>query len=1435
MVTATESCLPNSDTIFQCRNDDGVREEYYTQLLRKTGQHNHNIAVGDIYAIRDMEEGTKSLPFLKDVKSVFGQVLALCVKKEAVGRNSYHVVVRRLARWKSEAPNFATKKALKRAEKAGYFRPDQALLETMKVETHCVSDILRADIRLVDSKKFIDTDRIPVEWHQDTEAWDVSLCCPCRIDETDTVHDVRVDWNNYESCRTTTASNSDASSSIPKALMRGWQLLTIKGLEEALKSGWTGRLGAVFSVEQDTLPKPVEQQLPSSKNKKRKSKEVMPGATSLSVPSKKKKKTNQRVHFASMSRSSQQYTDCTTATETSIESPKTIGNSVASVPLHPTPLGDPVFTTSAKASSSIVYVEGVEMDVDEATVVADRKRKKPKRRWQFHVGDLVILRCDEAHPPKSPFVAKKPAWFPFKVRWSVAQIVAMYYRKGNESDFKMQVRWFYRPDELNEAVQKHLTDEQTVEFFDGKDESRMLVEVDEHVNEVPVESAVGHANLTSEVRPSRQWLRVNTKAAVPEVGFICRYAYMSENDDPRLYSVHDWTGYGISSSGPLYRGLSCPKCVTGTTPKLYQRYKTRLCTRLKIDGLQVSDVVREQRDTEKLAMEWSEVEFGCARASCKPADCCHGDNQQEFFSSVNIQIVKERCDARGTAKKSEYQEVKVSIGDFVCITSTFEVVVRTQIDLAGNRERNRWFPYKGPFVYVQVLSIFRKSDTRSNAVMLEVRRFLRRSEVTSIATKYLPPDCARQHEEEVFESFEVEVIPAGRVLGIAEMFLGHHTESCRTLTTDRPLLQNEIPQPKCRCTFFLTAVALQKLFCADSTPLKWTRRMLQRGLGASKLIQSDSELAASIEFCLGISIGSGKNDSNNLFMGLIQEAKKSAPASLPLFKKAVGEASEHSIFSSVSIEIPWSRYSEADRLCSARDRKDCWWKICVGDAIAIRKEGAAGRPSLYTSNWEPAQVLAIRSSDSRNGTYEFVVQRLRRSVTAPSKHSFPDRVSDAIGNSASVLLASDLIGPVYATKENHITSVWGSKAVPYLPTNVVVYESMAQFSFSAFVRKALECTSLYTRQELRLLYDALEGELIDFSAQDESLDPLPQTLSSSASDLMAPTAKDLFYTDRNGVRYYKRLILEPSMYNIVEEIRAGRDRVDGPWSVELGDAVVVEYSHGYGEAKFGGSLCSTQGRRTKSFPFVKPWGIGEVVSIFVPKQMADSDEISIEIELRWYYRAPEIKGAVAVLDQSSYNVCEEVFESDHYDSCSASSLRGPALVHEKPTSLGRRRLHLGMPVLEFSSSRFWSPRRSSLVPIESSELARIQRGRLHSPRIMKDAELRNALETLGGLTLQDSPSKRKNWRSNFHDAIQKLSLTDASKEGFKSSKAIIGRDKEMSQILSFLRTALKGNNKDGRCSLFIAGPVSVWTERYVVHCAMMLYLTAFFRILARCG
>ena len=72
------------------------------------------------------------------------------------------------------------------------------------------------------------------------------------------------------------------------------------------------------------------------------------------------------------------------------------------------------------------------------------------------------------------------------------------------------------------------------------------------------------------------------------------------------------------------------------------------------------------------------------------------------------------------------------------------------------------------------------------------------------------------------------------------------------------------------------------------------------------------------------------------------------------------------------------------------------------------------------------------------------------------------------------------------------------------------------------------------------------------------------------------------------------------------------------------------------------------------------------------------------------------------------------------------------------------------------------------------------------------------------------PPKSLCWKDAFQRVIKKMSLTDASKEGFENGSMLIGRERERAQLRSFLRGAITGSMRDGnKACLFVAGPPGV--------------------------
>ncbi len=81
-------------------------------------------------------------------------------------------------------------------------------------------------------------------------------------------------------------------------------------------------------------------------------------------------------------------------------------------------------------------------------------------------------------------------------------------------------------------------------------------------------------------------------------------------------------------------------------------------------------------------------------------------------------------------------------------------------------------------------------------------------------------------------------------------------------------------------------------------------------------------------------------------------------------------------------------------------------------------------------------------------------------------------------------------------------------------------------------------------------------------------------------------------------------------------------------------------------------------------------------------------------------------------------------------------------------------------------------------------------------------------------------AQKSSWRQAFSSVAEKLSLTDASKEANYNGDALVGREKERKQILSFLRGSIAGHaGESTKPCLFVAGPPGKCSQR---HCQLPL-------------
>jgi hypothetical protein len=203
----------------------------------------------------------------------------------------------------------------------------------------------------------------------------------------------------------------------------------------------------------------------------------------------------------------------------------------------------------------------------------------------------------------------------------------------------------------------------------------------------------------------------------------------------------------------------------------------------------------------------------------------------------------------------------------------------------------------------------------------------------------------------------------------------------------------------------------------------------------------------------------------------------------------------------------------------------------------------------------------------------------------------------------------------------------------------------------------------------------------------------------------------------------------------------------------------------------------------------------------------------ISIEIRWFYERNEIVG---VSNSDATTESDELFETDHVDLIDAAkSLLAPAMLRTDSKSTTESDNYMGIPIQKFVCRRFWSTTRKSLIPCGTLE-GRQKRGWVYSKCLPEEMQ-RKSIEAD---TCSPDDSRLGNcanltWKESMTRIISKLTLKDASRGAYERGEALIGREKEIHQLLFFFRAAIRGDPGTGgvKSSMFIAGPPGVGKVR----------------------
>jgi len=995
-------------------------------------------------------------------------------------------------------------------------------------------------------------------------------------------------------------------------------------------------------------------------------------------------------------------------------------------------------------------------------------RSKASNRWTIAVGFIIPVYAQRARLGKN---SNSGGWYPFQKKWCPAQIVALY--KNECGRWMMEIRWFDRFDEI---LQQHK------ESLPHMNRPHIIFETEVY-DHVPVTAALPGRVILSSVENKENWNAIISDATgLPLIPRVCNHICLDEEID----TCTDWSNYdlNISQIPPcLSRGLlSRPR--NRKSKKLLSTLSRYYIKMISKRGPDTDHCCLKKWSSEKSHLVQIKKSF-CQRFVPGGSTVDLGPhllavNQErktlDFFKSVTIHSLNEYLVSPSMDMKRRKENLfECAIGDIVCYFD--EHAGNTASYTSTQHSKNPWYPFEIPWSYGQILAIYKGS--KEEHVNVELRRFYRLSELSDEASRFLPLHL-EGNREEIFESNDVtKALDADRLLGTADVFLGNH----KTSGNDNVSRESQRFIISCRCKFFYlkSFQRLQPIFWSSLLPAGWQQGLQQRGYQQSSFVNKYEKLQQLLK----------KNLDRGLICEMLisNEDTEKEGSCIRLGKAIKSSASQYSFYAEASLHPQWSLFCASDyfSLAESSDRKS--WTLKIGDIVAVKDFETSQSDDSYPFSfpWYPGQVIAVFNEANSNelNSVNFEIRRLQFEISDNIQRRL---VTTCESSTTTTINSKSLLGPVvlYSPETNVETDL--SVTQTHLPLS----EFMAAVSLKIDIESALQLSKLYKADDKVKIRQLAQTEVINIQA------PKSSSLHSDSSSRhernrgKLQPATQPFRVDESSLRaFYRDVTVMPQC----KISRGGTYEVNSaPVTIKIGDTI---------RARFEGP---------KRFPYDCNWSIVEVVAIFEDfsskedldqksreRPSADRQE-SFKIEIRWFYDRHEISGSISLAKDESE--LTEVFETDHCQILIASNaiLDHIQLVENASDVTG--------DITQcFLCTRFWSTKRRSLIPCNGLK-GRIKRGMMYSTLGSEHDLNGSSSSKTDSIPPSNIPG---NWKESMANLICKLTLKDASRNAYTKGDALVGREKEMSQILAFLRGAFFEDRKSAgyKSSMFLAGPPGV--------------------------
>ena len=996
-------------------------------------------------------------------------------------------------------------------------------------------------------------------------------------------------------------------------------------------------------------------------------------------------------------------------------------------------------------------------------------------RWTLAVGHVIPVRHKHG----------SVGCFPFKEKWLAAQIVSLY--QTELGAWMMQIRWFCR---FQEILKQHKASIQHL----NKSHVVFETEVFEHLS---ITAALPGRIILSSTENKQKWgVVASDVTGLPLIPRLCTQFCWDEEIEPS----RDWTNYDFNLS-KIPSGLSRGLLLKPTNRQnkewilILSRFYIKATKNRSVDpdhsscnedlSIVGNDVAHN--NNKLIGIPFNPDDIRVTLGSHLLAINLDG-GVQDFYKCLDVvtpipYLVEPTIEIRRKKKHS----FECMVGDIVCY---FDQSASLPGDYTSMHcMKHPWYPFKIPYSYGQVLSIFRQSTTQCvNDIKVEVRRFYKSSELSDEAKEFLPLHL-ETNREEIFESNELKVdLDAKCLLGIVEIFLGNHTSSGNEKNHSKR--QNHIVSCRCKFLYLKSFQRLQPIYWSSLSPIGWLHGLRQRGFQRSKFLQQHKTLREAMENDSSLLLTIG-----NICDLLIPSKKMSNEGSCVRLGKQIQSLQSRRLFyAEVSLIPQWSLFCASDIFDRSESRS---WVLKVGDIVAIQDFDTSQNEELYpfTVPHYPGQVISIFNENSELDSLRFEIRRLKF-VTEANGKSKRRQIADSRPPVTILVESKYLLGPIVLYCSGTYPETDLSERQIELPLSEFLASTK---SLNTEKGSVLALSNMYTIDEIKKFRQLVRNQ-VEIPHHINSSDHPLDTSHRGRNPGETWCHKKPFRVDSSQLKaFYAEMTLIPQCKT---NAGAGRyEQKSAPKIVRMGDTI---------QARFEGS---------KRLPYDCNWALAEIISIF--EEFTSQEELELElghehnldpkdhrkpkikVEIRWFYERQDIS-MVASSSAEETSELVEVYETDHcqvMDACTAI-LGGYAKLVENFREM-KKDDNEDPNTQHFVCTKFWSTKRRSLIPC-SGAIGRKKRGLIHSKYLNKSSSSRKAFTEYDNIS--------SNWKDSMINLIGKLTLKDASKNAYEGGEALlVGREKEISNLLTFFRAAFSKDptNESFKSSLFLAGPPGV--------------------------